>query len=227
MPESRDRFEPMPGLLELPSFIVRKIPPERRRLVLGTTLVVLVGALAGAAAGIPAMRAHTHAEEVAQARTFAAEKRRLLARYAQDARPRAGRGPAAAGLSGGAARASRRRLVASLEAAVLADARSRASRGTHLDYRHATCYGYPKEITQRAPQDDLARPSAVMQCLAISAQVRASATTTGSMIGQPFRARVDFEHGTFSWCQIVQMPGEKSLQRRSVLRVPAACGGSG
>jgi hypothetical protein len=94
-------------------------------------------------------------------------------------------------------------------------------------YRSVSCTGYPKQVHARPPQDELQRPVAILACLAVTAEVRANATTTGSAIGQPYRARVDFAHGRYAWCQIVQMPGEGSIQRGSPLRIPAACGGDG
>jgi hypothetical protein len=64
-----------------------------------------------------------------------------------------------------------------------------------------------------------------MECLAVTAHVSPGAATSGSLIGQPYRALVRFDRGRFTWCQIVQMPGELSIARESVLEVPTACGG--
>ena len=227
MPGSTDRYEPLPSLLELPSFLARKIPPERRRIVLLVAVLVLAVVGAGAVAGISALRGQQRAEDASQERQAALNKRQLLARYAFEARPRFGRGPASAGLSGPAARTARHRLVAGLEAALLADARTRRSLGAkRRTYHSAVCSGYPKSIGRPAPQDDLGRRTAVMECLAVAAEVKPSEVTTGSMIGQPFRALVDFEHGRYSWCQIAQTPGEKAIPGKPVVKVPAACGGN-
>jgi hypothetical protein len=49
--------------------------------------------------------------------------------------------------------------------------------------------------------------------------------TIDSLIGQPYRARVDFAHGRFAFCKIVQVPGEMSIKLKPVLVIPAACGG--
>ena len=50
-------------------------------------------------------------------------------------------------------------------------------------------------------------------------------TTTGSLIGQPYRALLDFTHGRYAFCKIVQQPGELAIQRDPVMRIARACGG--
>jgi hypothetical protein len=65
-----------------------------------------------------------------------------------------------------------------------------------------------------------------MECLAVLDSVARSEQTTGSIIGHPFRARVDFDQGRYTWCKIVQRPGELSFDKEPVVRIPRACGGS-
>jgi hypothetical protein len=117
--------------------------------------------------------------------------------------------------------------VGDLQAAVLADAQARARRGELPgSYRATTCFRYPKQLDERPPAAGTA-PAVVVECLAVTRDVAASSgVTVGSLIGQPYRARLDFARGRFAFCKIVQQPGELSIHRAPVLRIPAACGGS-
>jgi hypothetical protein len=225
MPEQPERYQPLPSLLQVPGFLLRKLPPRRRRMVVIAGSAFLAALAIAAAVGLPAIHARQRADARAQAHRNALARQRLLAGYARQALPRRGTGPAARGLHGAPAIAARRQLVTILQADIVADARARAVRT--LDYRSAECSAYPKEVAQRPPQDDVARPTAVFECIAATADVGAGATTTGSIIGQPFRALVDFERGAFAWCMIVQRPGELSIGTGPVLAVPRACGGRG
>jgi hypothetical protein len=227
VPGEPDRYDPLPSLLEMPGFLLRKLPESRRRrVVIGGVLLALAAAVA-AAVVVPQMRSHQRDQVTRADRQAAADRAALRARYAREARPIEGEGPAASGRDGAAALSVRRELVAGLEAAVLADARDRAGRGElHAQYRATTCSGYPKQVDERPPADDVARATAVFECLAVAAKVAPDArTTSGSLIGQPYRARVDFTHGRYAFCKIVQVPGELSIQREAVLKVPRACGG--
>jgi hypothetical protein len=138
-----------------------------------------------------------------------------------------GHGAAAGGRAGSSALAPRRQLIAGLGAAVLADARQRSRTGElHGHYRDTSCYEYPKGVNDPQPAADLARPVVIVECIALTASVAADGvTTTGSIIGQPYRARVDFTHGRYAFCKIVQVPGELAIQRDQILKVPAACAG--
>jgi type II secretory pathway pseudopilin PulG len=227
LPVEPDRYEPFPSLLELPAYLLRKVPASRRRQVVIGGVVLVVAVVAAAAVVVPQLRSQQHDAAAREARQTAAAQAALRARYAREARPIEGRGPAAGGRDGAAALSVRRELVAGLQTAVLADARDRARRGElHAQYRSTTCYGYPKQVHEHPPADDLARATAVFECIAVAKSVaRDTRTTSGSLIGQPYRARVDFTHGRYAFCKIVQRPGELSIQRESVLKVPQACGG--
>jgi hypothetical protein len=225
-----DRYQPLPSLLELPSFLLRKLSPKRRRLVEAVGVVLLVAVAVGAVVALPEIRSNQRAQEAREQRRDAARQRALEARYAREARPQDGRGPASAELGGSAALAPRRALVDHLRAAVLADARTRARRGEIPDHRYATtrCFGYPKRLGAPPPADDLAHGVANVECIAIARDVAPRhGVTIGALIGQPYRARVDFARGRFAYCKIVQVPGELSIKLKPVLQIPAACGGSG
>jgi len=216
-----DRYEPLPSFAGLPAFLWRKLGRGgRRALVAG-----LVAAAAAAAVLVPAARRDAGDQARATERASRTEAAARRARIAREARPRTGTGPAAEGLAGRRALRARRALTARLEAGVLADARARAARGELRGrYRSSACFEFPKRLGTRPPSDDLRRAAATFECLAVSSRVAPDERTTGSLIGQPFRARVDFAAGRYAWCKIVQRPGELSI-RRAELRVPRACGG--
>ena len=213
-----DRYEPLPSLAELPAYLLRKASP--RAVVLGGALLAAVVVVLVVLV-VPHDRSQSHAREAVAAQRAAASLAALKARYAREATPIAASGPAGARRLG-----PRRALMASVEAHVLADAQRRARTGELTGrYRSTSCFKYPKGVDDPPPADDLRRPVAVVECIAVTAKVAAGRATTGSLIGQPYRARVDFRSGRYAFCKIVQQPGELSIQRDSVLKVPSACGG--
>ncbi|HEX8105001.1 MAG TPA: hypothetical protein VF533_20435, partial [Solirubrobacteraceae bacterium] len=145
-----DRYEPLPSLAGIPGWLLRKVPPARRRMaVAAVALATLAVAVAGVLVIVGAQRdERDRAAAEARAQKAGAAARR--ARYQREARPHSGRGPAAGELGGAAALKARRTLVAGLEAAVLADARARTRRGElEGDHRSATCSRYPKGVEPR------------------------------------------------------------------------------
>jgi hypothetical protein len=228
MASQPDRYEPLPSLLELPGHLLRKLPERLRRPVQLAAATLLLAIIAGAVVALPHIHAGQRAQDARDARRSAAALSALKARYAREARPRRGSGPAGGGLHGARALAARRALAAGLEAAVLADARARARRGQlHGRYAAATCSRYPKGLDDRPPAEELGRAVVPVQCLAVSADVASRAhLTNGSLIGQPYRAVVDFARGHYAFCKIVQQPGELSIRRDAVLKIPRACRGT-
>lgn len=178
-------------------------------------------------------RAHNRSRaadrDAQQTQRAASDADGLAARRAREARPIHGRGPAALEPHARAALRDRRALVAGLEAAVAADARKRAQRGEHdRRYRSARCFTFRGGVDDPSPAEDLSRVVAIVECIAVTAEVAPdSRTTTGSLIGEPYRARVDFRGGRHALCKIVQQPGGLAIKRRHALVVPAACGGKG
>src|SRR4051812_28107094 len=186
---SPDRYEPLPSLVELPAFLLRKLSPGWRRAVLGLLGLLALGALAAAVFALPGVRRDERDREQAAER---AQRRAFVARRAEvqrAARPHTRTGPAAAGLAGAPALRARRALVAGLEASVLADARARVARDElAAHYRSAACFEFPKGLDRPQPQEDVSRPRARYECVAATSVVPPSERTTGSLIGQPFRA---------------------------------------
>jgi hypothetical protein len=225
MPSSppSDRYDPVPGLLELPGFLLRKLAPRGRRTVLALGTVLLIALIVGVVFGLPAIRRGQRAQERADAHAaqVAAAARRVA--LTRESRPRFGRGPAAAGLAPAKALRARRALVTRLEASVLADARVRLrSEGPYL---MATCTAaVPLRSGARPPQDDLTLPIARLECLAVERTAPATARTSGVLLGQPFRARADFKRGRYAWCKIEEEAGEGFAGVQVSVPVPRACG---
>jgi hypothetical protein len=221
-----DRYEPLPSVGELPAFLLRKL--SRR----GRWLPWIAGALLVAAAAVvivllvPHNRSQVADRDAQAAQAAATRKAELRAKWTREAQPLYGRGPATPDPHGKEALAPRRALVAGLEQDVTADAAARARRG-ELEgrYRSTGCFTFPKGVDDPPPADDLASSVAIVECIAVSARVAPNELTTGSLIGQPYRARVDFRRGRYAFCKIVQQPGELAIQERPVIDIPRVCSG--
>jgi hypothetical protein len=218
-----ERYDPVPGLLDLPGFLLRKLAPRRQRAVLAFGMVLLIALVAGAVFGLPAIRRGQLAHERAEARAAKVAAAARRAALTRESRPRFGRGPAAAGLRPATALDARRGLMTRIEASVLEDARVRfRSEGPYL---RASCTAVPKRLGARPPQDDLALPIARLECLAVERAAPATGRTPGILLGQPFRARVDFRRGRYAWCKIEEEAGEGFTGVQVSVPVPRACGG--
>ncbi|MBA2513172.1 MAG: hypothetical protein H0V26_02425 [Solirubrobacterales bacterium] len=222
-----DRYEPLPGLLGLPAHLWRKLSARGRRatIVLGL-LVALLGAIGIVFVAPDARRT----ERERTARQDAAIRAAAFARRERlngEARPRRSRGPSGVGLRGAAQFKARRTLFASVEASILADARARTRTGELRGgpYRTSACFTYPKGLDQRPPPEDLGLGIARLECLAVSTVLPGDDGARGSLVGQPYRARVNFASGRYAWCKIVQRPGEGSIGRPAPVRISRACGG--
>jgi hypothetical protein len=92
-----DRYQPLPGLLEIPGFLLGKLSPRGRR------IAAVVGALLGAAVivglvlGVPALIDAKHRSALADARRDARYRASRIGELTRQVRPIAGRGPAARG----------------------------------------------------------------------------------------------------------------------------------
>jgi hypothetical protein len=223
-----DRYEPLPGLLEIPGFLIRKIPPRARRPAAFAAAILLAAAVVALIVSIPAI---TESKDERAAADQQAERERQAQRVAElqaEMRLRTGRGKAARGLTGAAALEARHALTADLVAAVTDDALARVQAGEFTQsVDRVECERFPRGVGVPDPASDLSKATGRYACLAITADAPRSETNQASSIGYPYRALVHFEAGRFSYCKISGRPGEGSLTREFPVRVPAACGGSG
>jgi hypothetical protein len=223
-----DRYEPLPGLLEIPGFLIRKIPPRARRPAAITAGILLAAAVVALVISIPAIT-ETKGERAAAEQKAERERQAQRAQELQaELRLRTGRGEGARGLSGAAALEARHALAADLVAAVHDDALARVRSGEFTrSVDRVECERFPRGVGVPDPASDLSKATGRYACLAITADAPRVERNEGSSIGYPYRALVNFETGRFSYCKISGRPGEGSLKRDFPVTVPPACGGSG
>jgi hypothetical protein len=222
-PARPDRYEPLPSLPELPRFIARKLSRNARRV----TLVGLALVAVAIAIGVPTLIAAKHRSDAAAERASARAHAAAVAALRAELRLVNGHGTAARGLTGAAAIAAREALVRDLSAAVGRDAERRHRTGEFArQAKRVDCSRYPVTVGGKDPADDLALRQGRYGCLAVTTEFAPGAETTGGAIGYPYRARVDFESGRFTFCKISGRPGEGSLLRPVEVVVPVACGGT-
>ena len=207
MPAPQDeRYEPLPGLLHLPSFLYRKLGPGGRIAVKvgGAALVVLV--TVAAIVLVPRI-AESNRERSAQERRDAAAalagQRRRLTREQRPHRAQAGPD------------APRAAVLAELRAGILADARARAAAGK--------LHGPPARRVECEPLTgaDAAAARVPYDCIAVTSDLPPG--SVGGVIGHPFRAVADYSTGRVTWCKVSGRPGEGSLTSPGLVRLPRAC----
>ena len=215
-----DRYEPLPGLVQLPAHFLRKLGPTGRRVAAAIAALALVGLAVFVLVGLPAINDSRAEREAAERREAAQERARLIERLRAEVRLRRGRGAPAATVP------ERHALVGALAAAVPADARERAGTGElDLDVRRAECERYPRSATGTDPADDPSARRGRYSCLAVTSVIAPTAASGAGLVGYPYRARVRFDTGRFTYCKISGRPGEFSIQRQLLQLVPRACGG--
>jgi hypothetical protein len=221
-----DRYEPLPGLLEIPGFLYRKLGRGGRRIVLAVLVLLLLAVAAGIVFGLPAVN-DTKADRAAAERTAAQQRQAaLVERLVAEQRLVRGRGTAAAGLSGAEAIAARQALVGDLGADIEADARARVQAGElEQGIRGVECERYPRGARGEDPATELGSATGRYSCLAVTAVAPTTETNESSKIGYPYRALVDFPSGRFTYCKVSGRAGEGGLRTDVLVTVPEACGG--
>lgn len=223
---SPDRYEPLPSLVEIPAFLVRKIPPRARKPAAFAAAVLLAAVAVGLVLSIPAITETKGERAAAEAQV---ERERVAQRAAElqaELRLREGRGPAARGLTGAEAIAARQALAARLAADVQADAASRVRSGEFTQsVGRVECERFPRGARGEDPAFDLSSRTGRYSCLAVTADAPRTASNRPSSLGYPYRALVHFPSGRFTYCKVSGRPGEGSLTREFPVRIPPACGG--
>jgi hypothetical protein len=223
---SDDRYDPLPGLTEIPAFLVRKLSRRGRRIFWIVAALAAVGLAVGLYFAIPAITDSKEERAAAERRAARQREATLVAKLRAEQRLVEGTGTAARGLEGSAAITARRALVTDLSDAVHEDARARMRNGEFTrTVERVECERFPRGARGEDPATDLANPVGRYSCLAITADAPKTATSNPSSIGYPYRARVDFPTGKYTFCKISGRPGEGSLTRKSPVQVPVACGG--
>jgi hypothetical protein len=221
-----DRYEPLPGLLEIPGFLIRKIPPRARRPAAFAAAILLAAAAVALVISIPAITESKSERAASEQQSERERQAQRIAELQAELRLRTGRGHAARGLEGAAALEARHALAADLVAAVQDDALARVRSGEfNQSVERVECERFPRGVGVPDPAADLSKATGRYSCLAITADAPKVETNQASSIGYPYRALVHFETGRFSYCKISGRPGEGSLTRKFPVKVPPACGG--
>jgi hypothetical protein len=222
-----DRYEPLPGLLEIPGFLIRKIPPRARRPAGIAVAILVAGAAVALVLSIPAITETKSDRAAAEQQAAAEHEARRTAELRAEQRVRTGSGQAARGLTGAAALQAREALAADVAAAVQDDALARVRSGEFdQSVGRVECERFPRGVGAPDPAADLSKATGRYSCLAVTADAPRTEVNQGSSIGYPYRALVNFETGRFGLCKISGRPGEAALKGRPEVTVPKVCGGS-
>jgi hypothetical protein len=223
---SSDRYDPLPGLTEIPAFLYRKLSRRGRRYAIVIGALLLAGLAVALYFGIPAITETKQERAAAERRADAQREAALVARLKAEQRLVAGRGTPSRGLDGAAVIAARQALAGDLAAAVHKDANARVSSG---EFTHAVsrveCERYPRGANGEDPATDLSSPTGRYSCLAVTVDAPRTQLSNASSIGYPYRALVDFPSGKYTFCKFSGRPGEMALLRQIRAPVPRACGG--
>ena len=209
MPAPTDRYEPLPGLLGLPGYLLRQLSPTGRKIAAVVGVLLIAGLVAATIVLAPRIseskREHAAAEREARARADKRERARLIA----EQKPRRGtvrvEGPVTAGA-----------LIAPLEGAITRDARARAATGEFQNPAHRTA-------CRSLARDD---GRLLLACTAITSEVAASEKTRGVVIGYSYRAAVTPASGRYAFCKTSGRPAVGFAARGlPTVELPRVCGG--
>jgi hypothetical protein len=197
------RYEPLPGLAELPAWAWRR---AGRGVRIGAG-IVLLAALAMAVVMVPALRSAAREQDDALQHARAEQRAELVRRLEAEQRPVRGRSRAV----------DRAAMMDELTAAIETDARTRVRRG-ELDgpIRRAECEPFPRTVDGIGADRDPTRRRGRYSCLAITADF------TGGVIGHQYRALIDFQTGRYAFCKIT---GQSGPSRDQLVTTPRVCGG--
>ena len=216
-----DRYEPLPGVAELPVWLWRKMS-RGVRVALAVSVAVAIG---GGLVLAQDLRQDRRERDAAERRERASAREEKARRLRAEVRPIARRSDAVERVGAPDAQrlAQRRRLIADASAGVVADARRRIRSG-ELDgkVKRAQCREYPRTAGGPPPETDLSRPQARYACVAVTAEFARNAASRGGAIGHPYRLKVDFRTGRYALCKATGVTGP---ERERIVVIPRACGG--
>jgi hypothetical protein len=215
--ELDDRYEPLPGLLELPRFVWRRLPRAAKFAAMGAALAAVVAAIVLAPV-IQRSKEESAREEAAQSARI---QRQELEQTRREQRPRFARAAPA-----GMELAARGRLLASAAASIRSDAGARAAAGEfNGPIMRVECEGYPPTAEATPPDADPTKRIGRYACIAVTSEIPATPGSRSGLLGHPYRLRIDFRSGRYAFCKMRGRPGELAVRLRSPVPVPRACGG--
>lgn len=203
-----DRYEPLPGLLQIPSFLYRKLGRRGRIVALAACALLVVAAVAAAIVLVPRItetKKERADRERREAVAAAAERRRQVIAEQRPHRARS-------------ASDSRGTVLAELQAAILADARARAASG---DLAGPAAKGVRCRPLNGA---DPTSSRVAYDCIAITSVLPSDENLPQGVIGHPFRAVADYSTGRFTWCKVSGRAGEGGFTQKGLaVTLPRAC----
>jgi hypothetical protein len=212
-----DRYEPLPGLLQLPRFVWRRLP-RAARVALG---VAALGAVVLTIVLWPSIQQSREEHARKDAAELARIRQAELEQTRREQRPRFARG-APAGTDLGA----RRQLLASAEASIQTDGNKRAAAGEfHGPILRVQCAGYPPATDRPSPDAVPSRRIGRYGCIAVTSDIPATPGNRSGVLGQPYRMRIDFRSGRYAFCKVRGRPGELAVKAETPVPVPRVCGG--
>ena len=219
---SQDRYEPLPGLLEIPGFLVRKIPPRARKPAAFAGAILLAAVAVALVLSIPAITESKDERAATEARQEREHRAQRAAELQAELRLREGRGEGARGLEGrrgdrrppGAGRRPRRRRPRRRRSAACSPASSRrASTASSASASRAA----PAARTRRSTS---AAARGRYSCLAITADAPRIETNQSQQPRLSLPRAAALQLRPLRYCKISGRPGEGSLTREFPVRVP-------
>lgn len=202
-----ERYEPLPGVLQLPGWLIGKLTPRGRKIF--WTGAALTGAALIAAVIILAPRISQGKQDRA-----ARDKREAAAATARERRQIRAEQTPHSGTAG------RRGLTRGLETAIVADVARRVR--THelknpVVRTDCSTIGHLRQGGARLTAFD---------CTAVITVIPKTAGNGGGVSGYPYRALGDPRRGRFTFCKISGRAGEGQLTSdRTAVPIPKACVG--
>jgi hypothetical protein len=220
-PRQKDRYEPMPGIADLPGWLWRRMGRAARLTALGA-LVLLVAA---AAAFVPSILESKEDQAEADRRARAEQRAELVSRLEAEQRPRHRRSAsvAPAGAAPDEQLDARSALIDEMNAEIRADARARVRRGD-LDgpIRRVRCEPFPRSVDGVGAHEQLGRRTGRYACVAVTAEFGTGEVGATGVIGHQYRTLVDFETGRYAFCKV---SGQAGPSREQLVTTPRVCGG--
>ena len=220
-PRQRDRYEPMPGIADLPGWLWRRMGRTARLTALGAVILLV----AGTAALVPVILESKEDRAEADRRDRAERRAELVRTLEIEQRPRLRRSTSVAppGATPSRQLEARSTLVDELNAEILADARARVRSGD-LDgpIRRVACEPFPRSVDAVGAHEQLGRSSGRYACVAVTAEFGTGEVGATGVIGHQYRTMADFETGRYAFCKV---SGQAGPSREQLATTPRVCGG--
>jgi hypothetical protein len=220
-PRQRERYEPMPGIVDLPGWLWHRMGRTARLSALGAIILLV----AAGAALLPGILESKEDRAEAERRERAERRAELIRRLETEQRPRHRRSTSVAppGATSGEQLEARSTLIDELNAEILADARTRVARGD-LDgpIRRVECERFPRSVDAVGAHERLGRRTGRYACVAVTAEFGSGEVGATGVIGHQYRTMVDFETGRYAFCKV---SGQAGPSREQLVTTPRVCGG--